>query len=183
MAWNKIDIRFEPGFYILLCAMILLIPIKWLISWILAVLIHELFHYIAICILKYNISCIRFSLTGVYMKTGEMTEKHELIVALAGPIGSIMLILFSRYIPMVSICALLQSAYNLIPVYPFDGGRILRNLIIILFQKYNNDRIIILVENVVIYALSVLSIYITVKYRLGLFPLVLLIPIFLKRVY
>ena len=183
MALNKTDIRFEPGFYILLCIMILLVPIKWLASWFLAVLVHELFHYVAILILKYNISYVCFSLTGVYMGTGDMTTAHELVVSFAGPMGSVLLVLFSKYMPMVSVCALLQSVYNLIPVYPFDGGRILRNLIILILRNKNVDRVVVLVEKVVLSVLVVVSVSITVKYSLGLFPFVLLIPIFLKRDY
>ena len=58
-----------------------------------------------------------------------MSPIREAICALAGPLGSFSLLLISEYFPEAAVCGLIQGAYNLIPVYPLDGGRLMRCLL------------------------------------------------------
>lgn len=46
--------------------------------------------------------------------------------AAAGPLGSFLFARAMTFFPEASVCALVQGIYNLLPVYPLDGGRIFR---------------------------------------------------------
>ena len=63
------------------------------------------------------------------METASMSPVREAICALAGPLGSFSLLLISEYFPEAAVCGLIQGAYNLIPIFPLDGGRVVRFLL------------------------------------------------------
>ena len=69
------------------------------------------------------------------LETGSMTIREELLCALAGPAGSLSLLLVSEWIPRIALCGMVQGLFNLIPAGNLDGGRVLRCLIALLFGK------------------------------------------------
>ena len=60
------------------------------------------------------------------MDLPEMSRGAELLSALAGPAGGFMLFALHPVLPRLATAGLVQSVYNLLPVYPLDGGRIFR---------------------------------------------------------
>lgn len=123
------SISVAPGFLIQLAAGILLLPAYWVVAWAVAALFHELCHYIALKLCGVHVFSLRIGLSGAIIETEAMLPKQELISSLAGPVGGILLISLLHICPEIAICALLQSLFNLLPIYPFDGGRALSSLI------------------------------------------------------
>lgn len=118
--------RIEGAACFLLALGLLILPLKWLIAVCLAAGFHELCHYAAARLLGVTILSFSVGPGGCLLSTGPLTRRRELICAAAGPAGSLLLFFLIHHFPLLAICGLVQGVYNLLPIYPMDGGRILR---------------------------------------------------------
>lgn len=124
MLSKRIEIKWE--FVIFLVCSLFLLPLKLVINWILAAALHEVFHIAALSYFEIKIYKIILRGSGAIIETEPMPPKQEIICALAGPIGGLLGLLLFRINPYLAIFSLIQSAFNLLPFYPADGGRVLR---------------------------------------------------------
>jgi len=125
----------ESSVFWLAAFLLLIIPPEWLISVIFAALIHELCHIVSLLAFRGKIYEIKIGLLGAYIHTDIYQYKQELFCALAGPTGSLLLLVTCRYFPKLAVCGLFHGLFNLIPIYPLDGGRIMKCLLCICFPK------------------------------------------------
>ena len=125
---NRISTQLRPEGIIILVIWLYVVPLKWLLSWLVAVLIHELGHCMLLVIMGGQILSVRISSFGCKIESTALTPLRELICIIAGPFFALSILFLYRYIPRIAFCALVQSVYNLLPIYPLDGGRILRTL-------------------------------------------------------
>lgn len=107
---------------------LLLVPLPWVGAAVLAGMVHELGHLILLWAEGTRIWQIRVGAFGARIETETLDPWHEFCAALAGPAIGTILCLFYRMLPRTAVCAFIQSAYNLLPVYPMDGGRAMRSL-------------------------------------------------------
>ena len=124
--------------------------------------IHELGHLLAgvLCGMKpekleikpYGVS-ISFKLfpKDYNIKIGKANklEVKKILVALAGPVTNLLIIIVSLNLPielltklMIIYSNILITIFNLIPIYPLDGGRIVKSILSIMFGKRKAEKYI-----------------------------------------
>ena len=121
-----VSVKIKPEAYFLLAILILTLPIPWIAAAMFAAYIHELCHIAAILLCKSSVYSITVSGTGAKIHTAPLSCYQECLCALTGPCGSLLLTGFAYWIPRIAFCGLVQGLFNLIPVYPLDGGRVFR---------------------------------------------------------
>ena len=174
-------VSISADFYIAMAAGLLLLPLPWISAWLFSALFHELCHYIALRICGYTVSGIRISLKGVFMETEALSAANEAICAYAGPIGALVLLLLARRFPRVAVCTIVQSLYNLLPIFPLDGGRGLGCFLRKLLGDARGKQAFMIVERVVLFVLLFLALFAYVKLGLGLLPALAVIFIIVKN--
>lgn len=132
--YPKLD--FSPGWYFSTALGVLILPFRWLAAVYLAALIHELGHIIIMRLQNVAVYSVTFHGCGAVILAQPMIAKQEWICAAAGPAASMLLLIFLRIYPELAFCGLCQGLFNLLPVYPSDGGRIFRALIGPTGRKY-----------------------------------------------
>ena len=134
-------------------------------------LIHEMGHLIAGLILglkpqKINIMPLGFSIMFEEYKSIERLNIKKSMIAIAGPITNLIIILLtfvlqvyiSDYIAEMIIYAnLLICIFNLLPIYPLDGGRIINSILNIRVGLKESMIITNKVSNIVIVLLTILA--------------------------
>lgn len=165
---------------IALAFILLILPSSWVIFAILAAGIHELFHILAIVLTGGRIRSIRIGLFGAEIATCPMSSGQELLCALAGPAGSLLLLCFLRLCPVVAFFGLFQGLYNLLPLYPLDGGRALRCFADLVFPEKIARVICRVTEHTVCIVLIILSAVTMFLSDLGIFPFLLTVTAVIK---
>ena len=103
----------------------------WFSALIPAVIVHEAGHIAALHCCGIPIRQLRLEVTGLCMECDSLfTSRQEALCAFAGPVAGLLWSLLLRYIPgcwaeISGRISLGLSLFNMLPVRPLDGGRIL----------------------------------------------------------
>lgn len=169
--------RIAPEICVFAAAVLLLLPIRFLAAVVVAVTVHELGHWLALRLSGAEVYKLTVLPGGCIMETGTLSRGREVICALAGPTAGAFLVLLARWMPLTAICAGIHTFYNLLPVYPLDGGRALGSILVLLLGEREGNGIFRCVELMAVGLLLAAGILGTVLLDLGIVPL--LIPLFL----
>ena len=96
----------------------------------------------------------------------------KLIVALAGPLTNFILIIiflllnketiFTIQTDLLIYANILVFIFNILPIYPLDGGRIIKNILHIFCGKINSLKITNIVSNIFAIILTLLTLYLVI---------------------
>lgn len=113
-----------------LALLLLLFPLPWVLACIGAALIHELCHAVAILLQNGRIYSLRITPAGVRMEATPLQPSGAVLSALAGPLGSAFMTILAPIFPRIAFCGAVHCLFNLLPLFPLDGGRVLQNLLL-----------------------------------------------------
>lgn len=173
-------INFKPLFiiYVFLC-----IYFEWfndIFYYIVAVVLHEYGHMLVAKFLGYNCYGITFDLYGAEVHSNNnFKRKDDIVISLAGPIVNVLLIMLTvclwwlfpstyNFTHSFLTCNIFVMLFNLLPIYPLDGGRI---IIAILNKKIKKSKLlkissyICIVAGILFFSLFIVSIFYIVNFN------------------
>ena len=173
-------LHIDPWAYVFGAFLVLTVPLDWLVGALVAAVVHELSHIVAIRSVGGSILDIHIGIGGAVIDSHIPGKGRELLCALAGPAGSLLLVSLCRVYPKLAICGLIQGSFNLLPVFPLDGGRILRCLLVLVCPM-THERISRCVERLVIVFLILLAVAGTFCCSMGFLPIVVGMVLIIKK--
>lgn len=165
---GKVNITF--GFVAAICVL------AWLDGWIciyflLALICHEAGHLLAMKFSGAPVRGFRLSAAGAVIQSGFFGYRQELACAAAGPVFSFLLcICCYRWQSKLAVISAALGALNLLPIYPLDGGRILRGALLLHLEQTVVDRVLRSVTVVVCCLLMIGACWAAAELQSGLWP-------------
>ena len=164
----------HPSIYLYLAVLLLVLPVKWLIAWLIAVSFHEFCNLITIKLCGGTSYKLYVGFGGAIISCSDLTSKRFILALLAGPVGGILLLILGRLFPRIARCSWALSAYNLLPLLPLDGGQALHLLI-------KSSRLYYTIERIVLILLMIFSIHLSVNLHFGPLPVAAVAMLWIKN--
>jgi len=141
-------------------------------------LLHELSHMLAGILLKLKPKELKINPFGISIlfENYAKEEKKKILVALSGPLFNIMIAIIVSFMKIESTLKeiiiyanILIGAFNLLPIYPLDGGRILK---LVLKKTHNfeeTEKYINYISNILVILLTAMSsILVLIYHNIGI---------------
>lgn len=94
----------------------------------------------------------------------KLIEMKKIIIAIAGPLTNLIICIIASALHInnevketIIYSNILIALFNLIPLYPLDGGRILKGIIRFKYKEIESDEIVNKISNILIVILTAIS--------------------------
>lgn len=165
-------IEVEVSFVAFLCVYYYCDPANTFFPFLTAAVLHEAGHLVVLRCLGVRVDRLCLRAQGAILFTEPLSYRKELLAAMGGPcVNFLLLLFFARRLPIFALVNLCLLVYNLLPVYPLDGGRILRALLSLLLPTVAANIAEKVLSGTVIFLLCVGAVALTCVYHIGLWPL------------
>ncbi len=143
------------------------------------ILLHELGHLVTGITIGLKVKKINIHISGLsveFENYGKQRNANKIVVDIAGPLINIIALVIAIIIKQEEIAYinLLLAIVNLLPIYPLDGGQILRTL---LRKRFTYKETINFIESISQYTLIILtaiaSCYLLIGKNMGIFIAIL----------
>lgn len=143
-AFKLFDFKGSPiylkyWFFILL----LIVPVNMFINILIGVLLHEIAHIYVAKKLNYRVGSITIDILYGSAEVGHISDhKDSILVSAAGPVSNLLLLLLSSILNYLVPNSFFETMievnfflflFNILPIYPLDGGRITKSLLSMFF--------------------------------------------------
>ena len=125
---HRCRIAASDSFCLFAALLILTIPLQWLMAAAAAATVHEMGHICTVWLSGGRINSIVVQPGSVSIHTSPMGRRQNAMALAAGPLASLSLLLIFPFFPRIAFCGAVQGVFNLLPLMPLDGGKLLRML-------------------------------------------------------
>ena len=166
---NGCRLSIAPGFFLLLAVFFYLDQGMGFLKWYgLAACLHETGHILAAKLLGGQVKRLSLSVVGAEIRFDYhriLSYGEENLVALAGPVVNLLVgVAAGTRIPLLAVANFGMGAFNLLPVMPLDGGRVLSNVLSEAFGVSVSDNILLASAGLISGILLGLGLILTVCY-------------------
>lgn len=119
------NIYIKAETYIWLSVALMIVPLPWVSAWVIAAVVHECAHLLMLYLLDVKVKQILVGAGGAIIRIDHIVWWKEALCAVAGPAGGAFLCVTAGLFPRLAVCGMIQTVFNILPLYPLDGGRIL----------------------------------------------------------
>ena len=167
---TKITISFT--IFALMIILISLNKTEFLYSTIIFAILHEIGHLLALKHFKISIEEFKVSLFGGNIKilnNNKIQYYQNAIISFCGPLVNLFffvlfyllnIFLKNKFINEIYVINLVLAAFNLLPFYNFDGGKILASILMNFLQEKTVNYIITITSFIILIPFTYLAVYI-----------------------
>ena len=183
MHWRLCSkIRFSRTFFWFLAVLLMYIPVRWLLAAFVSAYIHELFHIAAIRLCGKEIFDIEIGVLGAQIYMEPMGGWREFMCLAAGPVGSLLLGYFFRWVPAIAFLGCIQGVFNLLPILPLDGGRMLACILHGCVDRKMEQILMILAEILVYLLFTFLFVVFSFVMKMGIWPSFVILILMIHKI-